>query len=130
MEIKFASTEHKDFYNQYIQKCRFQDAYHKALIYCLGIDADTRRNINRIYDFKKGLVKTECLHDGWQTSGSLKVVRLAFNLYCNGTPSVYDYEDAEEQLMECQCYTVKDLFYCEYARYFLEAVKIRYAENV
>ena len=25
---------------------------------------------------------------GWQTSGSLKVVRMAFNLFCNGTPTV------------------------------------------
>mgnify|MGYP000367532119 CR=1 FL=1 len=33
-----------------------------------------------------------------------------FNLYCNGTPSVYDYEDAEKQLSECSCYTVEDLF--------------------
>lgn len=47
---------------------------------------DTRRNINSIYDFKTGCVKTECLHEGWQTSGSMKVVRMALNLYCNGTP--------------------------------------------
>ena len=58
---------------------------------------DTRRNINSIYDFKTGCVKTECLHEGWQTSGSMKVVRMAFNLYCNGTPSVDDYTKTEEQ---------------------------------
>ena len=51
-------------------------------------------------------VKPECLHEGWQTSGSQKVVRMAFNLYCNGTPSVYDYEDAEEQLSECKLYAL------------------------
>ena len=50
-------------------------------MYCLGIDADTRRNIKTIYDFKTGCVKTECLHNGWITSGSAKVVRMAFNLY-------------------------------------------------
>ena len=61
------------------------DVYHKSLCYCLGISDDTRRNINRIYDFKTGCVKPECLHDGWQTSGSEKVVRMAFNLYCNGS---------------------------------------------
>ena len=71
--------------------------YHKALCYCLGISVDTRRNINSIYDFKTGCVKTECLHEGWQTSGSMKVVRMAFNLYCNGTPSVDDYTKTEEQ---------------------------------
>jgi site-specific recombinases, DNA invertase pin homologs len=71
--------------------------YHKALCYCLGISVDTRRNINSIYDFKTGCVKTECLHEGWQTSGSMKVVRMAFNLYCNGTPSVDDYTKIEGQ---------------------------------
>lgn len=70
--------------------------YHKALCYRLGISVDTRRNINSIYDFKTGCVKTECLHEGWQTSGSMKVVRMAF-MYCNGTPSVDDYTKTEEQ---------------------------------
>ncbi|OAD87848.1 hypothetical protein HMPREF2738_02158 [Clostridiales bacterium KLE1615] len=36
-----------------------QDEYHKALCYCLGISNDTRRNINRIYDFKTSCVKPE-----------------------------------------------------------------------
>ena len=80
-----------------LKEVRYQDVYHKALCYCLGISVDTRRNINSIYDFKTGCVKTECLHEGWQTSGSMKVVRMAFNLYCNGTPSVDDYTKTEEQ---------------------------------
>lgn len=67
-------------------------------MYCLGISNDTRVNVDRIYDFKTGCVKTACLQEGWQTSGSAKIVRMAFNLYCNGTPSVYDIEDAEKQL--------------------------------
>lgn len=87
--------------------------YHKALCYCIGINNDTRRNANRIYDFKTGRVKTECLQEGWQTSGSVKVVRMAFNLYCNSTPSVDDYKDAEEQLNECRQYTVEELFVSE-----------------
>ena len=35
-------------------------------------------------------------------AGSEKVVRMAFNLYCNGTPSVLDYDDAEKQVDECR----------------------------
>ena len=53
-----------------------------------------------------GCVKTECLHEGWQTSGSMKVVRMAFNLYCNDTPSVDDYTKTEEQVNECRRYAV------------------------
>lgn len=98
-------------------------------MYCLGIDRDTREHINRIYDFKSGCVKTECLHEGWQTSGSVRIVRMAFNLYCDGTPSVSDYEgNPEQELDECREYTVSDLFCCGYARYFWEAIKIRYPE--
>ena len=86
--ITFKNNEHKDFYKEYLQKCRYQDVYHKALIYCLGISRDTRENVDRIYDFQTGCEKTECLQEGWQTSGSAKIVRMAFNLYCNETPSV------------------------------------------
>ena len=126
--ITFKSREHEKFYEEYLKKCRYQDVYHRALIYCLGIDRDTRDNVNKIYNFKTGCVKTECLQEGWQTSGSLRIVRMAFNLYCNVTPSVGDYEAEEDQLKECQYYTVEDLFCCGYARYFWEAIKIRYGE--
>ena len=126
--ITFKSKEHEKFYMEYLKKCRYQDVYHQALVYCLGIDRDTRNNVDKIYNFKTGCVKTECLQEGWQTSGSLRMVRMAFNLYCNGTPSVGDYEAEEDQLKECQCYTVEDLFCCGYARYFWEAIKIRYPE--
>ena len=45
---------------------------------------------------------------------------MAFNLYCNGTPSVSDDEqDAEEQVDECRQYTVEDLFCCCLCTIFL-----------
>lgn len=127
-KIIFISEAHEKFYYEKIKEVRYQDVYHKALVYCLGICNDTRRNVKKIYDFKTGCVKTECLHEGWQTSGSIKVVRMAFNLYCNGTPSVSDYEDAEEQVDECKQYTVEELFCCAYAPYFWQAIQIRYPE--
>ena len=127
-KIIFISDAHEKFYYEKLKEVRYQDVYHKALCYCLGICNDTRRNAYRIYDFKTGNVKTECLHEGWQTSGSQRVVRMAFNLYCNGTPSVYDYEDAEEKLSECKLYSVEDLFCCGYALFFWQAIQIRYPE--
>ena len=126
--ITFKSREHEKFYEEYLKKCRYQDVYHQALVYCLGIDRDTRENVNKIYNFKTGCVKTECLQEGWQTSGSAKVVRMAFNLYCNGTPSVDDEQDTEEQVDECRRYSVEDLFCCCYAPYFWQAIQIRYPE--
>lgn len=124
--INFKDREHKNFYEEYLPKCRYQDVYHQSLIYCLGLSHMTRQNVNRIYDFQTGNVKPQCLYEGWQTSGSVKIIRLAFNLYCNGTPSIYEIEDVEEQLRECQNYTVEELFCCSYARYFWEAIKLRY----
>ena len=127
--ILFKSSEHKRFYQETLLKCRCQDVYHKALVYCLGIDWDTRHRAEQIFDFNSGFVKPECLQEGWQTGGSQKIIRMAFNLYCNGTPSIYEYEDKEGQLRECRKYTAEELFCCSYARYFWEAIKIRYPEQ-
>ena len=79
--IIFISDAHEKFYYEKLQEVRYQDVYHKALCYCLGINGDTRKNADRIYNFKTGSVKTKCLHEGWQTSGSLKVVRIAYAPY-------------------------------------------------
>ena len=106
--ITFKSKQHENFYQEYLSKDRYQDVYYKALVYCLGISEDTRNHVDNIYDFKTGNIKTECLKEGWQTSGSLNIIRMAFNLYCNGTPSVFDIDDADGQLQECGCYTVED----------------------
>ena len=62
--ITFMSKEHKEFYLEYLPKCRWKDVYHEALVYCLGIDRDTRKHVNKIYDFKNGSVKPECLQEG------------------------------------------------------------------
>lgn len=127
-KIQFKNKEHEKFFWLYYMKCRYQDVYHAALVYCLGIDRDTREHIHEIYDFKTGMVKPECLHDGWQTSGSEKIIRMAYNLYNNGTPSVLDYDNDEKKLAECEQYTVENLFCCGYAPYFWQAVKLRYPE--
>ena len=87
-ELIFKNGSHRKFYEKWLPKCRHQDVYHKALIYCLGLNEDTRNHITEIYNFESGYVQTECLQEGWITSGAVKVIRMAFNLYCNGTPSV------------------------------------------
>lgn len=127
-DIVFIDEMHKNFYLEKLKEVRYQDVYHKALVYCLGISGDTRKHASSIYDFKTGLVIPECLKEGWQTSGSVKVVRLAFNLYCNGTPSISDDDDIQEQLRECSLYNVEEIFCCGYAPYFWQAIKIRYPE--
>ncbi len=58
------------------------------------------------------------------------MVRMAFNLYCKYTPSVWDYEDAEEQVNECRQYTVEDIFWGFICTIFLEGNTVRYPEYV
>ena len=41
--VTFRDDEHKKFFLTYLPKCRYGDVYHVALVYCLGVDADTRR---------------------------------------------------------------------------------------
>lgn len=130
-DLRFANVEHKNFYQEKLQQCTSQDTYTKALIYSLGIADDTRRNIDRIYDFSTGYIKPECLQEGWQTSTSAKVTRLAFNLYTDGIPTAYDESYAENRRLKNEClrYTPSELFCCSYAPFFWQAVQIRYPQH-
>ncbi len=66
---------------------------------------------------KERLIKPEALHEGWQTGGSARLTRLAFNLW-NGYV-----EKGEESLS-----TPYEMFDCGYAPYFYEAIRIKYPE--
>ena len=67
--------------------------------------------------FKERLIKPEALHEGWQTGGSARLTRLAFNLW-NGYV-----EKGEESLS-----TPYEMFDCGHAPYFYEAIRIKYPE--
>ena len=56
----------------------------------LGAENKKEQTINFISEahekfYYEKLKEVRYLHEGWQTSGSMKVVRMALNLYCNGT---------------------------------------------
>lgn len=40
----FANKEHEKFYYEKLEQVRYQDCYHKVLIYILGISEDTRNH--------------------------------------------------------------------------------------
>lgn len=116
-EIKFASKEHENFFFSMLAKCGNTDSYHRAFFYCVGISDTTRRNVGRIFDFKKDCINPDGLHEGWQTGGTVRLTRLAFNLW-NGYV-----EEREERLS-----TPYEIFDCGYAPYFYEAIRQRYPE--
>ena len=58
----FANEEHEKFYYEKMEQGRYQNYYHKALIYILGISEDTRNTFSQIYDIESEFIKPECLH--------------------------------------------------------------------
>lgn len=118
-DIRFNGREHLDFYTGMVLRTNAErDPYRKALFYTLGVNQDTRQHINDLYDFDDCGIKTEGLEKGWQTSGSLRVSCLAFNLY-NG------FTDDSWPVRTTPYY----LFDSPDRPYLLEAVKIRFGEE-
>ena len=102
------------------------DVYLRSLIYTLGICHDTRRNFDSIYDVSKRAIIPDAICQPWQTGSSLKVTRLAFQLFTNTTPTAFlgDVHNIDE----CKRYSVSDIFCCCFAPYFFEAINLRYHE--
>lgn len=63
-EIRFVDREHMAFYNQNLNRIGKIDSYHKAFFYVLGISDDTRRNIQKIFNFEEDCIRTDGLFDG------------------------------------------------------------------
>ncbi|NPV89659.1 MAG: hypothetical protein HPY50_02635 [Firmicutes bacterium] len=115
--ILFADREHKAFYNQMLTKTRNNDVYHRAFFYAMGICPETRRNIHALFDFKEGGIRPEGLAAPWQTGGTRRLCRLAFNLWNGWT------EEGKENRS-----TPYELFDCGFAPYFFEAIRLCYPE--
>ena len=79
--IRFASEEHRDFFLSMMAQSRHNDSYHRSFFYVMGIAPETRANIQQMFNFKEDCIEPEGMHGGWQTSGTVRVCRLAFNLW-------------------------------------------------
>lgn len=115
--IRFASKAHRDFFMEMREKTRYDDNCRRAFFYVMGLTEETRANISRMYDFEREQICPEGMRGGWQTSGSVRVCRMAFNLF-NG------YVEKKN----CQAYTPEDLFCCEFSSCFMEGIKLRYPD--
>ena len=120
----FCDAAHKEFF---LKNKVFagSDVYTLPLIYLLGLTEDTRRNFNRIYDIKKKEIDIEQLSQGWQTGTTVKITRLAFNLF-NGFV-FEDLRDFNDDRVSSK-YAVDNIFCCSLAPYFWEAIKLRFPE--
>jgi hypothetical protein len=123
--IRFADEEHKNFYMEHLQRMK-PDVYLRSLIYTLGICHDTRRNFHSIYDGSKRAIIPDAICQTWQTGSSLKVTRLAFQLFTDTAPTAFMGD--EDDIYECKRYSVSDIFCCSFAPYFFFAIFLRYNE--
>ena len=53
--IRFESKEHENFFYSMLKRTGNTDSYHQAFFYCVGISDTTRRNVERIFDFNRGI---------------------------------------------------------------------------
>ena len=123
MEDLFYSEQHRNFYRLHVDGGA--DPYYRALVYLLGMTEETRANFSRCFDGEARMIRPAALGEGLQTGGTARIVRMAFNLW-NGWCYESE-EDAQEGRMS-EAFTPDNLFCCEFAPYFYEAVKLRYPE--
>lgn len=118
--IRFKDTRHEQSYKSFLNKMENQDCYHKCVAYLLGIDEICAKHINYIFDFQQDIILIDCLVCPWQTSTTLKICRLAFNLWndcCIGGGS------GELPSVD---FTPSIIFNTSLAPYFWQAVMIRF----
>lgn len=129
-EIEFIDYEHEDFYKKHIaelERTGKADVYHKSAIYTLGICETTRSNFNKILNLETDSTNIDSVQSAWQTGTSKRVTRMALNLWNSG--NMYENRKAEKEDRVSKNYCVSELFCDGYARYFMQAVKLRYPEN-
>ena len=127
--MEFIDENHKRFWkekNIILERYNKTDVYYKSLVYTLGICEQTREKFDSIFDIRNGEINIDSLQEIWQTTTSKRVTRMAFSLW-NGCS--YESEKDAEKGKISNNYNISDVFCCDYAPYFFEAIKIRYPEN-
>ena len=124
MDIWFADIEHLNFYRDICTRAeaggKRVDSYFRPLAYLCGLTPDTRAHFQNIFDWEDWSICPEALSAGWQTGSSLRIIRLAFNLW-NGSGS----DDPESSGMQAE-YLPDNLFSCGYMEFFFDAMRLRF----
>lgn len=130
MSIKFKDKEHEKNYNFILGMMPYSNLERKALAYLFALDTVCFEHIRDLYDFSDNRIMLSGLDKGWHTGTSRRTTRLAFNLY-NGwctDGETYIGSDGFEEMLPSGYYSPVNLFCCEYAEYYVEAIKIRFPE--
>ncbi|MBU3200308.1 DUF6075 family protein [Clostridium estertheticum] len=120
-QIKFRDPKHEEGFNDFMTRAKVNewDKERISLFCILALFEDIRSNITTLYNFEDNCVKFEGLNKGWQTGGTVKATKLAFNLFTNFRGQKREKED----------YSPLELFSVEidYRNYMLMAVQIRFS---
>lgn len=120
--MKFKDDEHHNYFYSFYKKANVQnyDTERLSLFYILALFSETRKNIDSLYDFERNLIIPEGLNAGWQTGGTTKATKLAFNLYNNYLGQLND---------EGGDYSPLELFSvsAENREFLIEGLKLRFS---
>jgi len=109
-KLKFCSAEHEEFYYKQLAKCCYNDSYHRALIYALGITRDIRDHFSQVYDIEADCIKPRFKDREWVTGTDARTLKLAFNLFND----------------RHKCDVSEAFCFGGMARYYLQAIALRY----
>lgn len=127
----FNGNEHWLNFTEIINAMKKSDVYHMAVAYLLALDTVTRNHVPELFDFDEDCIKLEGLDKPWQTGTSRKTTRLAFNLWngCCTDGQTYTDEEGYSRDLPSRHFAVDDIFCCEYAPYYWQALRIRFPET-
>lgn len=124
MDIRFADMEHLNFYGDICAMAESDgkrvDGYFRPLVYLCSLTPDTRAHFADIFDWESWSIRPETLSAGWQTGGSRRIIRLAFNLW-NGCGS------DDPDVADVQAEYLPDNLFCDgHMEFFFEALRLRF----
>lgn len=117
-ELQFYNELHRQRAIKLYHRMHKLDVVHQAVAYLLALPK-VYPYIDEIFNFSEDCIKVDALFKPWQNDTTLKVCRLAFNLW--GYSGEVDISGDSPQL-----YSVNEIFNCEYTTEFLEVIRLRF----
>lgn len=117
--MKYIDSQHEQFYKSRV--CG--DTYRDSVSYLLGLTAETRAGATDLFD-EDGM-RIDGLSAAWQTGTTMRLTRLAFNLW---NDCMVESEEDYEAGRYSKRYGPSEIFCCNLAPYFVQAIRIRYPD--
>lgn len=130
--MKFKDNDHKQNYEVAVNIMKATDCRTQSVAYLLSLDNICFEHFYDIFDFAYKTMNTDSLYQPWQTSTSKRTTRLALNLwsgYCSDGET-YIEDDGFEGELTSRFYAPSEIFSCDYAPFYWEAIKLRFPQYV